>query len=49
MRMWYSFPPISERELEQLLYVFLEELEVQNWFTVAYVGLLGSEVVVFTQ
>lgn len=49
MKMLYSFPPISKHEQEQLTYVFLEELELQNWFTVAYLSLLGTEVVFFTQ
>lgn len=49
MRMLYSFCPISKREQEQLIYVFLEELEIQNSFAIAYLNLLGTEVAIFTQ
>lgn len=49
MNISYSFALISKDEQEKLTYVFLEELELQDWYAITYLALFGGEIFLFTQ
>lgn len=40
---------LSLRELEEMEYILLEEIEQQCWYSIAFVGSVGDEILITIQ
>ncbi len=49
MRIRYFPCTLSRREQENIEIVLMEELDVQEWFTVAYSSILRDELIIILQ
>jgi hypothetical protein len=49
MKVEYNFSPLSKDEQKMYEEIFLEEINYQNWFSIAIIASIREEVIIFTQ